>query len=92
MIMDKKELFNETYEPELREIIRREIGRKFSTYLWPKSGSGYEVSAGIPDNRDLKLVILRPDDDDGGPVFDSQMVLFSIVKVQARCPKWPSFR
>lgn len=63
MIMDKKELFNETYEPELREIIRREIGRKFSTYLWPKSGSGYKVSAGIPDNRDLKLVILRPDDD-----------------------------
>ena len=27
-----------------------------------------------------------------GPVFDSQMILFSIVKVQARCPKWPSFR
>jgi len=54
MIMDKKELFNETYEPELREIIRGEIGRKFVAYLWPEGD--------IPDNRDLKLVILRPDD------------------------------
>jgi len=28
----------------------------------------------------------------GSPVFDQQMALFSIVKVQARYPKWPSFR
>jgi len=33
-----------------------------------------------------------PDDGGDGPVFDSQTVLFSIVKVQARCPKWLSFR
>jgi len=28
----------------------------------------------------------------GGPVFDDQMALFSIIKVQTRRPKWPSFR
>ena len=56
MILDKKELFNTAYEPELRAIIDKEIGGKFTPYLWPESG---EV---IPDNRNLKLVILRPED------------------------------
>lgn len=32
------------------------MGGRFRPYLWPESGEG------IPDNRDLKLVILRPDD------------------------------
>ncbi len=56
MILDKKELFNESYEEEMQRIIQAEMGRKFSAYLWPETGEG------IPDNRDLKLVILRPDD------------------------------
>lgn len=56
MIMDKKELFNESYEPKLREIIEKEIGKEFRVYVWPENGDG------IPDNRDLKLVVLRPED------------------------------
>ncbi|MDY7079092.1 MAG: DUF499 domain-containing protein [Chloroflexota bacterium] len=59
MILDKKELFNEAYEPKLREIVEGEIGPKFIPYLWPDLERGGE---GIPDNRALKLVILRPDD------------------------------
>jgi hypothetical protein len=57
MILDKKELFNQAYEAELETIIGKEVGRKFTTYLWPTS------SDGILDNRSLKLVILRPEDD-----------------------------
>lgn len=56
MILDKKELFNQAYEAELEVIISKEVGRKFTTHLWPTS------SDGIPDNRSLKLVILRPED------------------------------
>jgi hypothetical protein len=57
MIRDKKELFSETYEEELKEIVKGEIGPKFTPYLWLESGEG------IPDNRALKLVIPRPEDD-----------------------------
>jgi hypothetical protein len=56
MILDKKELYNESYEPEMRVIIEKEIGKHFRPYLWPESGEG------IPDNRELKLIILRPED------------------------------
>jgi hypothetical protein len=56
MIMDKKELFNESYKPKLREVIEDELGKEFRTYLWPSDGDG------IPDNRALKLVILHPED------------------------------
>jgi hypothetical protein len=56
MILDKKELFNEAYEDRLREIVRGEIGTKFTSYLWPEDGDG------IPDNRSLKLMILYPQD------------------------------
>lgn len=56
MIMDKKDLFNESYRPELRAIVEDELGKKFRTYLWPENGDG------IPDNRDLKLFILSPED------------------------------
>ena len=59
MILDKKELFNETYEAEMQRIVEAEVGRKFSVYLWPELESGGER---IPDNRELKLVVLRPDD------------------------------
>jgi len=56
MILDKKELFNESYEETLKGVIAHEVGQKFRTYLWP------ETSDGIPDNRELKLVILHPHD------------------------------
>jgi hypothetical protein len=61
MILDKKELFNEAYEPKMREIIEGEIGHKFRTYLWLET-SGGKAPAGIPDNRELKLIILHPKD------------------------------
>jgi hypothetical protein len=56
MVLDKKELFNENYETEMRRIIEAEIGRQFTPYLWPESAEG------IRDNRELKLVLLRPED------------------------------
>lgn len=56
MILDKRELYNEAYEEELEAIVKREAGGRFRTYIWPTNGDG------IPDNRDLKLVILRPED------------------------------
>ncbi|MBN1139287.1 MAG: ATP-binding protein [Anaerolineae bacterium] len=62
MILDKKELFNESYEERLKEIVRAELGGRFTAYLWPQDGGGGDVSAVIPDNRTLKLVILRPED------------------------------
>jgi hypothetical protein len=59
MILDKKELFATAYEDELRQVILKEMGSKFRVYLWPES------SEGIPDNRELKLIILRPEDAGG---------------------------
>ncbi|MEW6718341.1 MAG: DUF499 domain-containing protein [Chloroflexota bacterium] len=56
MILDKKELFNESFEPEMQAVIGKELGGKFRIYLWPESGDG------IPDNRELKLVLLHPED------------------------------
>ncbi len=56
MILDKKELFSDSYEHELRNIIQKELGNKFRAYLWPENNEG------IPDNRELKLVILLPED------------------------------
>lgn len=56
MILDKKDLFGDSYEDEMRERIKREIGNKFRTYLWPTS------SEEIPDNQELKLIILQPND------------------------------
>jgi hypothetical protein len=63
MILDKKELFAEAYEERLKDVIEGEIGRKFTSYLWPESTSGRDISAAIPDNRALKLIVLHPDDD-----------------------------
>lgn len=56
MILDKKELFSESFEEEMRERIKKELGRNFRTYLWPSSNDD------IPDNQDLKLIILPPND------------------------------
>ena len=46
----------QSYEERLREIVRAELGSGFASYLWPESGDG------LPDNRTLKLVVLRPED------------------------------
>jgi len=58
MILDKKELFNESYRETMREIIARELGNKFRNYLWPERGED------IPDDRELKLIVLRPEQDE----------------------------
>ena len=63
MILDKKELFSEAYADRLQDVIKAEIGAKFNAYLWPETVSGRDISAVIPDNRALKLIILQPDDD-----------------------------
>ncbi len=55
MLLDKKELFNERYEPRMRALIEQELGSRFTTYLWPESLDG------VPDNRALKLIILHPE-------------------------------
>jgi len=56
MILDKKELFNESYQERMCEIVRGELGTEFTAYLWPESGDG------IPNNRALKLIVLHPED------------------------------
>jgi hypothetical protein len=54
MILDKKELYNDGYEDELREVIKKESGNAFSLYLWSQK------SEDIPDNTEIKLAILHP--------------------------------
>lgn len=54
MILDKKELYNEAYEEEMKRIINAELGNRFRRYLWERS------SDAIADNRELKLVVLHP--------------------------------
>ena len=56
MILDKKELYNLTYKDEMRSILQKEVGNAFVSFLWPMR------SEDIPDNREIKLVILRPED------------------------------
>ncbi|MBN1306185.1 MAG: ATP-binding protein [Anaerolineales bacterium] len=56
MILDKKELFSESFEEEMQERIKKELGSKFRTYLWPTT------SEEVPDNQELKLVLLPPND------------------------------
>lgn len=59
MILDKKELFNDSYQEELKEIVKREAGKAFNVYIWPRS------SMDIPDNKEIKLVIMHPDFKEG---------------------------
>ncbi|MBA4158336.1 MAG: ATP-binding protein [Gemmatimonadetes bacterium] len=40
---------------ELEKAIKRELGTKFRTYLWPRG------SDAIPDTRELKLAVMDPD-------------------------------
>ncbi|MFW6041245.1 MAG: DUF499 domain-containing protein, partial [Thermoplasmatota archaeon] len=59
MVRDKKELFEEEKVIEkLESILKNEVGDKFRTYIWPKK------SKDIPDNQELKLVVLHPDEDE----------------------------
>ncbi|MHC1573530.1 MAG: ATP-binding protein [Candidatus Syntropharchaeales archaeon] len=61
MILDKKERYNESYEEEMRSILQKEAGKGFRAYLWTRG------SEDVPDNRELKLVILHPNADVGTP-------------------------
>jgi hypothetical protein len=54
MILDKKELVANGAPGELRRRIQGELGTRLKCFLWPLT------SDEIPDNRDLKLVILDP--------------------------------
>ena len=57
MILDKKELFNEKYEERLKAWVQTEVGREMAPFVWPENVDQ------IGDNRALKLVVLRPEDD-----------------------------
>lgn len=54
MILDKKELYNEAYDEEMRDVVKKEAGNAFSIYLWSQK------SEDIPDNTEIKLAILNP--------------------------------
>lgn len=57
MVIDKKgQVSSADVRKEMQSIIRGELGGPMSTYLWP-SGSD-----AIPDDRELKLVVLDPDE------------------------------
>jgi len=59
MIRDKKELFDEEeVVDKLHDILEDEVGNKFRSYLWPKK------SKDIPDNKELKLIVLHPEYDE----------------------------
>nr|CBH38392.1 conserved hypothetical protein [uncultured archaeon] len=61
MILDKKELYNIMYREEMRKVLDKEVGTAFSSVLWP------EKSEDIADNKELKLVIMRPNENDDTP-------------------------
>ena len=61
MILDKKELYNDSYIDEMKNIIQKEVGNAFQTYLWIKK------SEDIPDNKEIKLVILQPNEKEDTP-------------------------
>jgi len=55
MVRDKRELYDEDeIIDKLYEIVKEEVGNKFRSYIWPKK------SKDIPDNKELKLIILHP--------------------------------
>ena len=62
MILDKKELFNASYRPRMKQIIEKELGKDFTPYLWLEEAGGHSISESIPDNRALKLVLLPPEE------------------------------
>lgn len=57
MVLDRKAAVNQnTIRDELERRIKKELGNKFRSFLWPRS------SGAIPDNTELKLAVLDPDD------------------------------
>ncbi|MHA2265752.1 MAG: DUF499 domain-containing protein, partial [Candidatus Thorarchaeota archaeon] len=61
MILDKKELYNILYKEEMKTILKKEVGNAFISFLWPKK------SEDIPDNREIKLVVLSPEEKKDAP-------------------------
>lgn len=61
MILDKKEFYNVTYKDEMKTILQKEVGNAFISFLWPKK------SEDVPDNREIKLVILHPSEKEDTP-------------------------
>jgi len=61
MILDKKELYNILYKEEMKNILKKEVGNAFISFLWPKK------SEDIPDSREIKLVILQPNEKEDTP-------------------------
>lgn len=55
MILDKKELYEDKYVDDMKRILDKEVGNAFASYLWPKN------SESIPDNKEIKLAVLSPD-------------------------------
>ncbi len=53
-IQDIKELYRESYEEKMREVIKSCLGNTIKCYLWPKS------STEIPDDLQLKIIIVHP--------------------------------
>ncbi|MCD6477944.1 MAG: ATP-binding protein [Candidatus Aenigmarchaeota archaeon] len=61
MILDKKELYNVLYKEEMKNILKNEVGNAFISFLWPTK------SEDIPDNKEIKLVILKPNENEDTP-------------------------
>ena len=53
-IQDLKGVFNESFEDELREEIKKHVGKYFKTFIWPNSSNE------IPDDQRLKFVLIHP--------------------------------
>jgi len=61
MILDKKELYNTSYRDEMRTLLQKEMGNAFVSFLWPRK------SEDIPDTRELKLVVMKPEEKEETP-------------------------
>jgi predicted AAA+ superfamily ATPase len=56
VIVDREETISEAkIQEELKNLLSKNAGRNFETYLWPQGPSD------IPDNKNLKLAIFSPD-------------------------------
>ncbi|MFX0085401.1 MAG: DUF499 domain-containing protein [Candidatus Hodarchaeota archaeon] len=53
-IQNMKENYRDSYEEELRKIIKKHIGSEFPCYLWPKSSND------ISDNAKIKIIVVHP--------------------------------
>ncbi|MFW9904294.1 MAG: hypothetical protein ACFFFH_08190 [Candidatus Thorarchaeota archaeon] len=53
-IQDLKEVFHEYFEEELKNEIKKHVGKDFKTFIWPSSSNE------IPDDQWLKFVLIHP--------------------------------